>query len=160
MVSNASPISGREFDLMEPLESELKIPPPSAPNRHSKDALRSRITNGSTLLPGVDGRSAWVRRCKDVIAAHISDLGGIENCSAAEYSIVRRASTLTVELERLEVRFATAGEADANELDQYARVAANLRRLLEAVGLRRRPRDVTPTLDEYLASLPKNGDVE
>lgn len=110
---------------------------------------RSRITNGSTLLPGVDGRSAWVRRCKDVIASHISDLGGIENCSAAEYSIVRRASTLTVELERLEAKFATAGEADANELDQYARVAANLRRLLEAVGLQRRPRDISPpTLDE------------
>jgi hypothetical protein len=101
-----------------------------------------------------------VRRCKDVIAAHVSDLGGIENCSAAEYSIVRRASVLTVELERLEVKFATAGEANADELDQYARVAANMRRLFEAVGLKRRSRDVTPSLTEYLASLPKNGDID
>jgi hypothetical protein len=105
--------------------------------------------NGSTLLPGVDGRSPWVRRCKDVLASHVSDLGGIDNCSAAEYSIVRRASTLTVELERLEAKFATAGEADANELDLYARVAANLRRLLEAVGLQRRPKDISvPTLSD------------
>jgi len=138
------------------METVLKISPGSQPDRPPKDALRSRITNGSTLLPGVDGRSAWVRRCKDVIASHISDLGGIDNCSAAEYSIVRRASTLTVELERLEVKFATAGEADANELDQYARVAANLRRLLEAVGLQRRSRDVTPSLNEYIAALPKD----
>ena len=87
-------------------------------------------------------------------------LGGIENCSAAEYSIVRRASVLTVELERLEVKFATAGEANADELDQYARVAANMRRLFEAVGLKRRSRDVTPSLTEYLASLPKNGDID
>jgi hypothetical protein len=142
------------------MEQALELSPSSEPDRPPKDALRSRITNGSTLLPGVDGRSAWVRRCKDVIAAHVSDLGGIENCSAAEYSIVRRASVLTVELERLEVKFATAGEANADELDQYARVAANMRRLFEAVGLKRRSRDVTPSLDEYLASLPRNGDID
>jgi hypothetical protein len=142
------------------MEQALELSPSSEPDRPQKDALRSRITNGSTLLPGVDGRSAWVRRCKDVIAAHVSDLGGIDNCSAAEYSIVRRASVLTVELERLEVKFATAGEANADELDQYARVAANMRRLLEAVGLKRRSRDVTPSLTEYLASLPKNGDMD
>jgi hypothetical protein len=65
-----------------------------------------------------------------------------------------------LELERLEAKFATAGEADANELDQYARVAANMRRLFEAVGLKRRSRDVTPSLGEYLASLPKNGDID
>jgi hypothetical protein len=62
-------------------------------------------------LPGVDGRSVWVRRCTDVIAAYIADLGGADNCSAAERSIIRRASTLTVELERFEVKFAMAGSA-------------------------------------------------
>jgi cobalamin-dependent methionine synthase I len=37
----------------------------------------------------------------------------------------------------------------AEQLDIYARVAGNLRRLLEAVGLQRRAKDVTtPTLDE------------
>jgi len=110
---------------------------------------RSRVTNGSVLIPGVDGRSPWIRRCKDIIASHISDLGGVDNCSAAERSIVRRASVMTVELERLEVKFAKAGEANADELDQYARVSANLRRLLEAVGLQRRPRDISvPTLSD------------
>jgi hypothetical protein len=59
-------------------------------------------------------------------------------------SIIRRAAVLTTELERLEVRFAQAGEASAEDLDIYARIAANLRRLLEAIGLQRRPRDVTP----------------
>ena len=118
-----------------------------------KRSGRSRITNGSKLLPGVDGRSPWVRRAKDIISAHLSDLGGAHNTSAAERSIVRRAAVLTVELERLEATFAVAGQASPEALDTYARVAANLRRLLEAVGLKRRPRDVTPTLAEYLASL-------
>ena len=50
--------------------------------RH-KDAQRSRVGNGSALLPGVDGRSAWVRRCKELIADHVSDLGGVDNTSTA-----------------------------------------------------------------------------
>lgn len=75
----------------------------------ARNARKSRITNGTALLPGVDGRSVWVRRCTDVIAAHIADLGGADNCCAAERSIIRRASTLTVELERFEVKFAMAG---------------------------------------------------
>jgi hypothetical protein len=110
----------------------------------TKDPQRSRVTNGSALLPGVDGRSPWVRRCKDVIAAHLADLGGTDNTSAAERSIVRRAAVLTTALEVLEVRFAKAGEADAGDLETYQRCANTLRRLFEAIGLRRRPRDVTP----------------
>ena len=92
---------------------------------------KSAQANGTVLIPGVDGRSGWVRRAKELIDEHISDLGGIDNVSAAEKSIVRRASTISVELERLEKKFALAGEANADDLDLYARVAANQRRLLE-----------------------------
>ena len=123
--------------------------PDAVPSRQ-----RSRITNGSALLPNTDGRSAWVRRCKDVITSHLSDLGGEGNTSAAERSIVRRASVMTVELERLEGKFASAGEATANDLDLYIRAAGNLRRLLESVGLERRARDVTPTLSDILRGPP------
>jgi hypothetical protein len=111
-----------------------------------RDPLKSRITNGSALLPGIDGRSAWVRRCKDVIAEHVADLGGVESTSAAERSIIRRASALTVELERLEAKFAAANAASDSDLDLYQRTAGNLRRLLEAIGIQRRPRDVTDPL--------------
>jgi hypothetical protein len=111
-------------------------------NVRQSDRQRSRITNGSALLPGVDGRSAWIRRCKDVIESHLSDLGGEENTSAAERSIIRRASVMTVELERMEAVFAVAGEAKPEQLDLYQRTAANLRRLLEAIGLKRRARHI------------------
>jgi hypothetical protein len=122
-----------------------------------KSRQRSRVSNGSALLPGVDGRSPWVRRCKDVIAAHLSDLGGADNTSAAERSIIRRAAVLTTELEVLEVRFAKAGEASAADLEVYQRCSNSLRRLLEAVGLQRRPRDVT---QEYLAQLQAEDEAE
>jgi hypothetical protein len=110
---------------------------------------RSRISNGSAVLPGVDGRSTWVRRLRDLISLHLADLGGEDAVSEAERSICRRAATLTVELERLEASFAVADGAQPDQLDLYQRTANSLRRLLESVGLKRRPRDVT-TLQEYL----------
>ena len=112
---------------------------------------RSRVSNGSVLIAGVDQRSPWVRRCRDVLREHIADLGGADNCSAAERSIIRRSAVLTTELEQLEAKFAKAGQANTADLDAYQRAANSLRRLLEAVGLQRRSRDVTPTLEEYLA---------
>jgi hypothetical protein len=108
---------------------------------------RSRVTNGTTLLPGIDQRSAWVRRCKDIIAAHLHDLGP-DTASAAERSLIRRVGVLTTELERVEVRFAT-NTATNDDLDLYQRTAGNLRRLLEAVGLKRVPRDITPDPLDY-----------
>ncbi len=117
----------------------------------TKPTHRSRVSNGSAVLPGVDGRSTWVRRLRDLIESHIDDLGGEDHVSEAEKSIVRRAATLTVELERLEAKFAVAGEAAASDLDLYQRTAGNLRRLLEAVGLERRARSITPDLATYVS---------
>ncbi|MGA2816651.1 MAG: hypothetical protein ABSE67_10200 [Xanthobacteraceae bacterium] len=107
---------------------------------------RSRITNGNELLHGlVDSRTVWVRRCRDIIASHISDLGGADNVSTAELSIVRRVATLTVVLEQFETKFANAGAASGNELSDYQAATGNLRRLLESIGIRgRRAVDVTP----------------
>jgi hypothetical protein len=106
-----------------------------------KPTHRSAVTNRTAILPGVDGRSCWVRRLRDLIELHVADLGGADRASEAEYSIIRRAATLTVELERLELRFAqadAAGQAASPaDLDLYQRTANSLRRLLEAVGLKR-----------------------
>jgi hypothetical protein len=113
------------------------------------DRLSTRTRSGQ-LLPGIDGRSAWVKRASSLIRELIADHGGVDNCSAAERSIIRRASVLTVELERMEHQFALAGEASADDLETYQRCANSLRRLLEAVGLQRRSRDVTPTLGDLL----------
>jgi hypothetical protein len=115
----------------------------------TKDRQRSRITNGALLPDVVDGRSPWVRRCKDIIAAHLSDLGGVDATSEAERSIIRRAAVLTTSLEAFEVKFALVGEAAPADLDLYQRTAGNLRRLLEAVGLQRRAREILPDPLDY-----------
>jgi hypothetical protein len=128
------------------------MPETSAALPASKPTHRSRLTNGSALLAGVDGRSMWARRLRDLIELHVSDLGGSDVITAAERSIVRRAATLTVELERMEGAFASAGEATPEALDLYSRTAGNLRRLLESVGLQRRAKDITPDLRDYVSA--------
>jgi hypothetical protein len=115
-----------------------------------KPTHRARVSNGSKTLAGVDGRTAWARRFRDIMDAHVFDLGGPENVSHAERAIIRRSATLICELERLERKFALAGEAEVGDLDLYQRAANTVRRLLEAVGLERRARDVTPSLTQYL----------
>jgi hypothetical protein len=112
----------------------------------TKPFARSQITNGSRLLPGVDGRSCWARRLRDVCGLHLADLGGAGCASEAELSIIRRAACLTIELERIEARLAASREASPLDIDLYLRGANALRRLLESIGLRRRPKDVTTAL--------------
>ena len=114
---------------------------------------RSAVSNGKRLFADqtVDGRGAWARRLRDVMMLHINDLGGDEAVSEAERSIIRRIATVTTELELLEKRFALSkkGGAGVDELDLYLRAANSLRRMLEAIGLQRRSKDVTG-LSEYL----------
>lgn len=113
--------------------------------------VRSRVTNGKDVLPNVDGRSLWMRRLKDVMFAHIADMGGEEALSEAERSIIRRIATQTVAVEKLEALFAQDGGASDKGLDLHQRLSNTLRRNLEALGLRRRTRDITPTLDAYIS---------
>lgn len=115
---------------------------------------RSRVTNGSKLLANVDGRSPWARRYRDVYNALVSDAGGADLVSEATMVIFRRAATLATELERIEAGFATKGAADPADLDLFARVSGTLTRLLERVGIERKPRDITPpSIADVIASV-------
>jgi hypothetical protein len=91
----------------------------------------------------------WVRRYKDLLALHLSDLGSEDNVSESEKAILRRACCLMIELERREMLFAQAGEATDAQLTVYQTTSNSLRRLLESVGLQRRAKPV-PSLQDYL----------
>ena len=97
---------------------------------------------------------------KDLILAICGDLGGRDAISEGEYSLVRRCSLLTLELELMEARFETNDGATVQELDCYQRVSGSLRRLHEALGLRRRPRDITPSLADVARDYARRGAVD
>ena len=100
---------------------------------------RSAVTNGAQLFAEkIDHRSVWARRFRDLIQLHLSDLGGPEDCSEAQVSLVRRAATLEIELERLEYEFARPDRtAGAKAIDRYSMLSNTLRRLLTTLGLER-----------------------
>jgi hypothetical protein len=111
---------------------------------------RSAVTNRKRLFVEGDGRSPWARRWRDLIELHAGDLGGIDVLSEAQFSLIKRAATIEVELELSEGRMSMGEEVD---LDIFTRSVSHLRRILETLGIERRPRDVTPTLREYLAAV-------
>lgn len=126
--------------------------PISKRTRLSKPSARTRVTNGVSLFPEeVDGRTYYARRLRDLIALHSADLGGGDHLSEAEHAIVRRASVITIALEGLELKFAQSSDpALAADLDLYQRMSNTLNRLLKTIGIKRKPRDVTPDLQTYL----------
>ena len=128
----------------------MKVQTPLA--RQVSDArpsrLRSRVTNGRTLFVEGDGRGPWARRLRDLCEAHAADLGGAECLSEAQRSLIRRCATIEVQLEQMEGQLCDGKTCD---LSKYATAAGHLRRILETLGIERKPRDVTPTLEQYLA---------
>jgi hypothetical protein len=128
----------------------------------TQSRVQSAITNGRHLLAGVDARTGWMRRLRDLIAAHTSDLGGEDHISEAERRLIRRAGMLALQAEMMEQKWAIGaeGEAKREELETYQRLANTLRRLLESLGLQRRARDVTtPDPLEYAASYGETDEV-
>src|SRR5262245_32838740 len=111
---------------------------------------RSAITSGRKLFVTGNPNSAWSRRYHDLVIGHIGDAGGRDLLSEAQLSLIKRASAIECELERLD---AALSKGEAVDLDSYGRATSHLRRLFETLGLERRARDVTPTLSEYLAAL-------
>jgi hypothetical protein len=106
---------------------------------------RSRVSNGTQLLAGIDGRSAVARRYRDVLNELISDMGG--DPSGAQSAIARRASALCVVCEQAEAELVAGGVLD---LAEFTTAANSLRRLLSDLGLERRAKDIVPSLATYL----------
>lgn len=96
-----------------------------------------------------------MRRLADLMSQHVQDLGGTDNISQSEHVLIRRCAVLTLQLEMMEKRWADAneGEASADQINTYQRVANSLHRILAGLGLQRRSRDITTLGDVLRADL-------
>jgi hypothetical protein len=113
--------------------------------------LRSRVSNGKRTFVEGDGRSPWARRWRDLIEAHVTDLGGLVALSEAQRSLIKRASTIEIELEQVEGRLSLGRAAD---LAEYATAASHLRRIFETLGIDRKARDMGEVIDNSMISGP------
>jgi hypothetical protein len=115
---------------------------------------RSAISNGRDVLPDVDGRSTVARRYRDITAAILVDQGGEDRCSEARRQLIRRFAAAAVMAEQLEAKLANGAQIDTQE---HATLSSTLVRLSAKIGIDRVPRDVTPSLSEYLETIEDTG---
>jgi hypothetical protein len=110
---------------------------------------RSAITSGRQLFVDGDPNSAWSRRFHDLLIAHTNDISpkGADALSAAQLGLIRQATSLECELERLQARLSRGEEVN---LEAFARTAGHLRRLWETLGLERRAKEVND-MNAFLA---------
>jgi hypothetical protein len=97
------------------------------------------------FVGGVDSRTAYARRYRDILAQLTADIGG--DPSEAQAIIIRRATQLAVWCEQAE---AEAAGGNPLNIGEYATATNTLRRRLLDLGLERRMRDITPSIDTYL----------
>ena len=122
--------------------------------KHAKSELRepqkarSRVSNHADLLPAiVDGRSAPARRFRDLVNAFVADMGGLDRCSEIKLGLMRRLAATTVQAEMLEARMVNG---EAVDIASLCTLASTTVRLSQRLGLERRARTVTPSLNQYL----------
>ena len=108
-----------------------------------------RITNGESILPNIDGRSALARRYRDIAGAILVDQGGADQCSESRQQLIRRFAAAAVLAEQLESRLANG---EAIDIQEHATLSSTLVRLSSRIGIDRRMKDITPTLSEYLSN--------
>lgn len=110
---------------------------------------RSKISNGHRVLEGIDQRLGPARRYRDLCTDIAIDLGGMDALSTAQMQLVRTAAGLVVMREQYET---DQLNGVAVNVDKYIKITNALSRVLATLGLKRRKKDATPDLNDYLAS--------
>jgi hypothetical protein len=112
---------------------------------------RSSVSNGLKLfaVEDLDRRGQTHRRYRDIYDYIAADLGGRDHLSELQRQLCRRAASLSVVAESIEAALVRDREIDIMLLGM---VADRLRRIGDALGIQRVPRDATPTLQSYLSA--------
>lgn len=113
--------------------------------------FRTAVGNGKTnfLTNRELAHTIRGRRWNELYAQGVIDLGG--DLSMAEDSILQMAVTLTVDCQMAQIRLLTDEPFDATKFSTNANAA---RRLYETLGIKRTQKDITTSLQDYLAQQP------
>jgi len=130
--------------------AQLKRPGSTA-STGRKQFARSRVSNGTDILPDVDGRSLIARRYRDIIGAILVDQGGVDQCSESRKQLVRRFAASAVLAEQMEARLANGEEID---VATHALLVSSLVRVAQRIGIDRVAKDIGPTLSDILRGPP------
>jgi hypothetical protein len=128
-------------NMQQPCEQKRQ-PSDQLPHR----ARRTRKGRARLLtLDSLDGRTAAAHAVRQNIDTLTSDLGGDDQLSEGQRQLVQRAAVCGAIIADFEARW-VAGEPIP--LNEYLAAVNVQRRVLATLGLERRSRDVTPSLDD------------
>jgi hypothetical protein len=109
---------------------------------------KTKIANGSEVLPNVDGRSLVARRYGEIVSALLIDQGDAGKISEARVQYIRRFAAAAVLAEQIEAALARGETIDIGD---HALLCSTMVRVGNKLGLDRISKDVTPTVRDYLA---------
>jgi len=123
-----------------------------ARNQAHKDVANYKWGRSSHLLTlkGLGYRSPAYRLARRLIREIEADLGGAEHLTVAERQMVQHGAVLGAIAQDYEARYLMGRNPDLLIL---CRVLKAQKSCFDAIGYRRRQRDVTPTLDRFLDNL-------
>jgi hypothetical protein len=99
--------------------------------------------------PNIDCSAVFARRCREILAAVLEDLGGAKRLPETRVQLVRRFAASAALAEQMEERLVCGEQINIAE---HALLSSTLVRIAQIIGVDRTTRDVTPTLADYLRS--------
>jgi hypothetical protein len=112
----------------------------------SKAGAKKRLLTRDAL----DGRTRAARAFDAIASGVISDLGGADQLTTVERELVEAFCGVAVNVRDLNARLLAGEDID---LSEQATAISSMVRLVNHIGVRRRPRDVTPSVAEYVSRL-------
>ena len=132
------------------------VPPKPPRPRAARDVPAAALTDGRTLLPGVNSQTAWVRLFADLNEAMLEHAGGADHATEPQRLTARRVALLETEMRFQEMKIAqiraAGGEPDDAVLDLYARLLELAEAAPRGFGLGARAEEVVVDLKSYLAA--------
>jgi hypothetical protein len=132
------------------------------PIGNGQDA-KGRLTPGHKLAKGrprgsrnklhleeavvLNPQTVGTSRFRALLAGIIADLGGLDMMSTGQMQLARRCAWLSLQCEVMERK---AAPVEPFDVSAYVAMTGRLSQALKVLGLKRQPRDVTPTLRDYL----------
>jgi hypothetical protein len=114
---------------------------------------RSKITNGTEMLRGIDARTAASRRFRDLCEGFAADFSTPPG--AREQALIKQAAAVTVQAEAVQAAIVRGEEIDLEQLTRLTNVQT---RTLRELGIRKRGSEPRmPTLREHLAKRAAEG---
>jgi hypothetical protein len=101
---------------------------------------------GSRNKPMKPPPPAIARRFHDILSGITGDLGGRSELTTGEMQLAKRAAYISMHCEVMEQHPAPS----TADLAVYGTLTSHLGKTLRLLGLKRVPKDVTPTLRDYL----------